>query len=597
MTAPKPVLLTLVAALLGAAPGWSAASDWAANPESRVRLITPYQVAPRDGELRVGIQFALTPGWHVYWKNSGDAGFPPVIVFQEPQGLGEPEVLWPAPHRFELPGDLVAFGYENEVVYPVRAALPQALASGDRLDLAVDVDYLVCEIDCVPYRYTLKTSQPLGDRAEPDPATGPLFDRWRQSVPLTVEKTVEKAAESLPGISTEGVLRAGPGAPMLEVRVKGVSGDPAKADLFLEGQDVFDTGKPRASAEGDGLLFRVPLQPLEAGKALPASMPFDWTVTGLTRDGRPLSLEASRDVPLQKGGAPETDTPTPIPAPAGFPRALLSAFLGGVLLNLTPAVLALLIPTFLTLRAVSTRPRRDAMAAVVGTVVASWGAAGLALAAQRAGLPAGWGAQLQEPVMAALLVLASALLALNLWGMLEVPLRSYGLSGLWTPFLALSWIAPPLASPVALAAERGPAASLLLFTLSGLGLAFPYILIFVLPGAVRVLPVPGAWMGTLRGALGFVAAGNALWLLYALGRQVSSTGLAAIELALLATALLAWLRSRVGGAGGAGSSGLRIVLAVGLAACAVAAPWLADRNRLSPLRTGAGPALEAHIGN
>jgi DsbC/DsbD-like thiol-disulfide interchange protein len=595
MTAPRPALLatlTALAALLGAAPGWSAASDWATNPESRVRLITPYQVAPRDGELRVGIQFALTPRWHVYWKNSGDAGFPPVIVFQEPQGLGEPEVLWPAPHRFELPGDLVAFGYENEVVYPVRAALPQALASRDRVDLAVDVDYLVCEVDCVPYRYTLKASQPLGDRAEPDPATGPLFDRWQQNVPVAVE--------SLPGVATDGVLRAGSGAPTLEIRVRGVSGDPAKADLFLEGQDVFDTDKPRVSAEGDdGLLFRVPLQPLEAGKALPASMPFAWTVTGLTRDGQPLSLEARRDVPLQNGGTPETATPAPVPAPAGFPRALLSAFLGGVLLNLTPAVLALLIPALLALRAASVRPRRDATAAAVGTVVTSWVVAGLALAAQRAGLPAGWGAQLQEPVMAALLVLASALLALNLWGMLEVPLRTSWLVGLWTPFLALSWIA----SPVAIAADGGPVASLVLFTLLGftllgLGLALPYLLVALLPDAVRVLPEPGTWVGMLRGALGFVAAGNALWLLYALGRQVSSTGLAAIELVLLATALLAWLRHQFGGAG---RLGLRIVLAVGLAACAVAAPWLADRNRLSPplraLRTAAGPALEAHIGS
>jgi hypothetical protein len=87
----------------------------------------------------------------------------------------------------------------------------------------------------------------------------------------------------------------------------------------------------------------------------------------------------------------------------------------------------------------------------------------------------------------------------------------------------------------------------------------------------------GGTPGLLRGVLGFVAAGGALWLLYALSRLVSSAGLAAVELALLGMALFAWLRHR-----NATNSGLKFVLALGLALCAVTVPWLADRNRLSP---------------
>src|SRR5436190_11268772 len=113
----------VLALLLAPIPAWGAASEWSVNPQSRVRLISPWQVAPRGGDLVLGLQFRLAPGWHVYWKNSGDAGFPPVVTFQPAEVLGKPELLWPTPSRFELPGGLVAFGYEGEVVYPVHATI------------------------------------------------------------------------------------------------------------------------------------------------------------------------------------------------------------------------------------------------------------------------------------------------------------------------------------------------------------------------------------------------------------------------------------------------------------------------------------------
>jgi suppressor for copper-sensitivity B len=261
---------------------WSAASPWSENEQSRVRLITPWKVAPRTGELQMGLQFTLAPGWHVYWKNSGDAGFPPVVVFSKQPGLGEPELLWPAPHRFELPGNLVAFGYETEVVYPVRATLKDA---GDILRLEADVDYLVCEVDCIPYRYTVALDQPTGTPVA-DPGTAPLIDRWWSRLP---ERQVA-------GVSTDEALDG----TTLEVRVHGARpGD--GSNVFLESHDAFDPGKPVARTTDDGVIYRVPLKPREAGK-MPSTTNIAWTVTGLVQDGRTFNLEASRQVgpkPLQ----------------------------------------------------------------------------------------------------------------------------------------------------------------------------------------------------------------------------------------------------------------------------------------------------------
>ena len=264
-----PLLLALAAVPLTPQRATAAAGSWETNPQSSVRLISPWQVAPaspqshQGAEIRLGLHFKLAPGWHVYWKNSGDAGFPPVVVFNKAPGLESAELLWPAPERFELRGGLVAFGYADEVVYPIRGK--QLPGAADRLRLTADVDYLVCEVDCVPYRYTLTLDQPLGPSPVPDPATSPLVDAWWSRLPV--------AAEALTGVTTDGVLE--PGGPALEVHLRGVqAASGASPGLFLESHEDFDTGKPELRKTDDGVVFRVPLKAHEAGKALPRETAF-----------------------------------------------------------------------------------------------------------------------------------------------------------------------------------------------------------------------------------------------------------------------------------------------------------------------------------
>lgn len=316
----------LLFALLFPLQAWGAASEWARNEQSAVRLVTPWQVAPRMGELRMGLHFNLAPEWHVYWKNSGDAGFPPVVVFKKAPGLGEPDLLWPAPKRFELPGDLVSFGYEMEVVYPLLAKLS---SQGDRLHLEADVDYLVCKVDCIPYRYTLAVDQPLGSPL-PDPEIKPLLDRWWGRVP----------ASQVPGVSTSAALDlTRPEAPVLEVEIRGALRGEG-ADLFLESHDAFDTGKPRVGPTKDGIVYRVPLEPREQGQ-MPSTTTVAWTATGLVRDGQPLAIEARRQV-----GPKVAETTTPRFNPLNSPGAtallaVVSAFLAlgfwGLLASTSPA--------------------------------------------------------------------------------------------------------------------------------------------------------------------------------------------------------------------------------------------------------------------
>jgi thiol:disulfide interchange protein DsbD len=253
-------------------------------------------------------------------------------------------------------------------------------------------------------------------------------------------------------------------------------------------------------------------------------------------------------------------------------------------MNLAPAVLALLAGETLALRSPGPGAREGAAAVVTGVVGGCWAVAGLALLARRQGWAADWAALLREPVVGALFVVAAAAFALNLWGLLEVPLAPAGsprgstgrhlLAGLFAVPLALAWPVPLLREPVATAFARGPAAVCAVFAVIGFGLALPYLLLTLAPMTGRA---PASWLPRLREGLGFLAGGSALWLLSLLAREVSPEGLAAIELALLAMSLFAWLRAREGTRKPA-----RLVFALGLAACAAGALWLADHNRLTP---------------
>jgi DsbC/DsbD-like thiol-disulfide interchange protein len=248
------------------APASAVTSNWIRNPQSAVRLVTPYATAPRSGIARLGVEFQLSPGWHAYWRNPGSAGFPPAFTSQTP-GWRIFETRWPAPSRFDLPGGLVAFGYDTEVVYPLRSHLS---ATGDTARLVVDVDYLVCEIECVPYRYDLVVDQPLGEIAVTDPEGEAALAPWEARVPA--------AAASIPGLSANGTMDwrdATHGD--LRLEFSGVGGQP---DLYLDTHDLLELGLPE-QLPGESLSYRLAIVRKNASRPLPRATDVAWTLTGL----------------------------------------------------------------------------------------------------------------------------------------------------------------------------------------------------------------------------------------------------------------------------------------------------------------------------
>ncbi len=103
--------------LLAGVPGF-AVSNSADGPHVHVQLVAPDpSIGVHGPPARAGLYFKLEPGWHVYWKNAGDAGEPPHIKWTLPQGITASALQFPVPKRLPV-GPLMDFGYEDEVLFP-----------------------------------------------------------------------------------------------------------------------------------------------------------------------------------------------------------------------------------------------------------------------------------------------------------------------------------------------------------------------------------------------------------------------------------------------------------------------------------------------
>ena len=49
--------------------------------------------------FRLGVLYRIEPGWHIYWKYSGDSGIPTKIEWQLPEGFTIHDLQWPLPLR------------------------------------------------------------------------------------------------------------------------------------------------------------------------------------------------------------------------------------------------------------------------------------------------------------------------------------------------------------------------------------------------------------------------------------------------------------------------------------------------------------------
>ena len=494
-----------------AAHGAETASSPVVTKQTEVRLIAGTD-GLGTGDVPLGLQFNLKPGWKIYWRTPGDAGYPPKLDWTESQNLESATMTWPAPVRFEVLG-FQTMGYEKQVIFPIAA---KAKDSTHPLKLRLHLDYLTCEDVCIPYTTDLSLDLAAG-AAQPNSFMSEIA-KYAAQVPGdgTSDGLAIERIESLgPLKKIDDTTEEG------RVRITAASGSAFDhPDVFIEGSDDLSFGAPQVQFNKDRhrAVLTVPV-------AVDHQARLDEGHVRVTVTDGPRSAERVLDIIANE--AP--------PAPSAPSLTLLEvlglALLGGLILNLMPCVLPVL-----SLKVVSfvgghrTNTRASFVATAAG-IVASFLAIAVALIGVKlAGHTVGWGIQFQHPWFLGVMAALTALFAANLLGLYEIATPQWASSlgqkggafvtGAFATLLATPCSAPFLGTAIGFALGGTVGDILAVFAALGLGMAAPYLALAAVPGLHRFLPKPGRWMVRLRQVMGVALAGTAVWLLAILGAQV-----------------------------------------------------------------------------
>jgi DsbC/DsbD-like thiol-disulfide interchange protein/cytochrome c biogenesis protein CcdA len=453
--------------------------------------------APPGGEVELAIRMIPKPGWHGYWQNPGDAGFPMEVKWQLPNGFAAGPLRYPVPTRLTVAG-LRNYVYERDYALLVRLNVPSD-AKGV-IPIRAEARWLACtDKICVPEQGELALDLPVGT-GTPQRAQ---FDAWRQALPR----------------------------PLASAGHFAVAGDKLRLAIPLPAS--VEVNKPYVFPVTDGpVAYEAPQSFRRSGDWLIAELKRKGSVGGdfggvlALSDGRGLEFRA---VP---GPVPEGGTPLGRPGWSAVLWAVLGAILGGILLNLMPCVFPILGLKALHISKAGEgagEARSDALAYTAGAVVGT-GALGIVLLAIRAaGTQAGWAFQLQDPRTIMLLLLLAVAITANLLGLFELPVLggrarpagSFG-TGALAAFVATPCAGPFLGAALGTALLLPVAGAVLVFAALGLGLALPFLLVAFIPALRTRLPRPGPWMQRLQRFLAIpmgASAIAALWLLYRLAGQ------------------------------------------------------------------------------
>src|SRR5437870_10110490 len=151
------------------------ASPAGAAVKTQARLILSAEAARPGETVTAGVLLKMPPGWHTYWRNSGDSGAPTKIDWQLPEGIKAGEIQWPVPEKLTV-ADLTTYVYHDEVLLMVPLTLADNAAAGTK-EIKARVSWLECERVCLPGQGEVKASLEVGANLKPS-AEIFLFDVW-----------------------------------------------------------------------------------------------------------------------------------------------------------------------------------------------------------------------------------------------------------------------------------------------------------------------------------------------------------------------------------------------------------------------------------
>jgi len=571
-----------------------------ATPTRVTASLVAAETAVQPGvPFTVALRFEHAPHWHTYWINPG-TGLPTSIEWTLPPGWKAGPIQWPAPRVLkDSKQNIVGNGYEGELFLPVTLTPPADLRPGESVTLPAAAEWLMCEDICVPGSGKFTLTLPVV-------TTPPAPDaRWGAKIRATLD--------GLPRGVADWSVTAIRSAKAVTLTVKpAVAGRHAPSELHFFGEDnliAYDQPQVAKPDGRGGFQLELPLAadaPVDAKRLIGVLTSENGWLAGGNLRGLTVAADLARSPAAP--GLPAAKSPPVVPA-GSLAGTLMLALIGGLILNLMPCVFPVLGIKILGFVNQAGHQRGKIVAHglifTLGVLLSFWSLAGVLAVLRASGDQLGWGFQLQSAAFVYALAVLLLVFALNMSGVFEFGLGATAVggelqmksgyagsffTGVLATVVATPCSAPFLAPALGAALAVSPIESFAIFTSIGIGLSTPYLLLSIFPGAVKVLPRPGAWMETFKQFMAFPLYATVGYLIWVLAAQTGDEAFRSVLFSLVLIAMAVWMYGRWNAPGAsAGRARFGIISLIVVGSCGL---WLGWPKEVSTTaKPGEGPAV------
>lgn len=505
---------------------------------------------------KIGILITPEENWHSYWKNSGEAAAPTRVIFNLPNGWRADEVNWPIPEKIYEKDTRITYGYKNQFLLWANLYTPDVIPNETQnVKLSAQINLLICKDICIPGTQKIDLEIPFSETLpEQVSKYSELFESLKDQYPnkkvlpedLLVKPFKVEISDSFflgfeitKKIANEGLVQI---FPYLESGIKVVNGyllniEENKTLIYFQTDKsnikkkeisfVIAFSKEAFQTKNDiNLEFNVDLSNIESRDINFSELAKGAKALTYKTIGKTIAVNSENTTNNKAGGSQTT-----------LLVALLSAFIGGMILNLMPCVLPIISIKIISFVSQSQKSKKEllysSLSFAIGILFTFFALSLIVISLKSLGSNIGWGFQFQYPEFVFALLIIVFFLSLSFFDLysLSLPFLNSAnvvgdklkgnfaknfFDGVLATALSTPCTAPFLGTALVFAFAQSTFVTVLLFQAIGLGLAFPYVYFSSRPGLLKLLPAPGNWMYSLRQFMGFLLLGTVCWLLFIL---------------------------------------------------------------------------------
>lgn len=540
-----------------------------------IEILPDVETAGLGQPFRLDVIFRIAPGWHIYAPWPGNTGEPTTVQFgsdSDAVQFGQP--TFAAPHIYDRETmDLTSFGYSDSAVASSEVVILEKPEDGS-IVLSVESSWLACRQSCVGGKSKATTRLKVADSPSSRVGANPP------------DRLIPAATRLDPGSAWLSSARYEDGVWDFEYALTGFASISEWMPQWLPGGDclVDNWGFERAEDGDSRWTARVRLRGTDclpfAGGFVRASIPgadkpthyFFGATTNPERSPWTRKADDAQKPATSDAASMSADDGAPAAEPKGFSwYFLLLAFAGGLLLNIMPCVIPVIVPKLnhLVMTAVTYKERREryrmllanGLAYAAGIFVLMMGLATVVVILKAAGHSVGWGFQFQEPGFLAFIISILMVMSLGMLGVFPLQVASHTddlqdlrkkykarmvlgsfMTGLLVTVLGTPCTAPMLGPAVGFAFMGGPVQIFAFFAALALGFSLPFVLLAVFPRWTdrlknfRVSEESNRWSH----GLAFFLLATMVWLVGVLGSGFGLDAVIRILWFLLLLGAVAW---------------------------------------------------------